>query len=184
MIATKVVTGERTRWSYVHVLEPQSINGSKPKYSVCLLIPKEDQATVDAIREAIRFAYTAGKAKLQGNSKSVPPLETIKTPLRDGDVEHPGELPYANCFFLNANNTIRPQVVDSECRPIMNQEDVYSGCYGRASISFYAFNVNGNRGIACGLNSLQKLSDGDRLGGGPSSAALDFGDMISDPLLL
>ena len=178
----KVVTGAKTRWSYLHVWEPQTINGGKPKYSVCLLIPKEDLATVDAVREAIRSAYAAGKAKLQGNSKSVPPLGAIKTPLRDGDAEHPGESPYAGCFFLNANNTIRPQIVDAECQPILDQEDVYSGCYGRASISFYVFNVNGNRGIACGLNSLQKLRDGDRLGGGPSSAAADFADLVSDPL--
>jgi len=55
-------------------------------------------------------------------------------------------------------------VVDGNNQPVLDASELYSGIYGRASISFYAFNTNGNRGIACGLNALQKLRDGDPLG--------------------
>ncbi|BFL15915.1 hypothetical protein K190097F3_14160 [Enterocloster clostridioformis] len=56
---------------------------------------------------------------------------------------------------------------------------MYSGVYGRASISFYAFNSSGNRGIACSLNNLQKIADGEPLGG-KSRAEDDFADDEED----
>lgn len=37
---TKVITGKNTRFSYLNANEPKSINGSTPKYSVSLIIPK------------------------------------------------------------------------------------------------------------------------------------------------
>lgn len=77
-------------------------------------------------------------------------------------------------MFVNANSDNRPGIVDINLNPIIEKEDFYSGCYGRASINFYAFNTNGNKGVACGLNNLQKLADGERLSGG-SSAEEDFG---------
>ena len=55
--------------------------------------------------------------------------------------------------------------MDANAQPILDRSEVYSGCYGRVSLSFYAFNTNGNRGIACGLNNVQKLKDGEPLGG-------------------
>ena len=81
----KVITGPDTRWSYANVWEPKSINGGTPKYSVSLIIPKSDTKTVAKIKAAIEAAYQEGQSKLKGNSKSVPPLAAIKTPLRDGD---------------------------------------------------------------------------------------------------
>lgn len=83
---TKVITGVKTRWSYANVWEPKSINGGTPKYSVSLIIPKSDTATVGKIKDAIKAAYEEGQSKLKGNSKSVPALSAIKIPLRDGDV--------------------------------------------------------------------------------------------------
>lgn len=80
----KVITGEDTRWSYANVWEPKSINGGTPKYSVSLIIPKSDTKTIAKIKAAIEAAYAEGESKLKGNSKSVPPLASIKTPLRDG----------------------------------------------------------------------------------------------------
>ena len=173
--STKVITGPRTRWSYVNVWEPKSIQGSEPKYSVSLIIPKDDQKTVKKIRAAIQAAYTEGESKLKGNGKSVPPLKAIKTPLRDGDIDRPDDEAYANAYFLNANSKNAPGIVDADRQPILDQNEVYSGCYGRASISFYAFNSNGNRGIACSLNHLQKFADGEPLGG-RTSAEQDFAD--------
>ena len=171
----KVITGKDTRWSYCNVWEPKAINGGTPKFSVSLLIPKKDTVTVNKIKAAIEAAYREGEAKLKGNGKTVPPLTAIKTPLRDGDAERPDDPAYAGHYFLNANSTTAPGIVDADCQPILTRSEVYSGVYGRASISFYAFNSSGNRGIACGLNNLQKIRDGEPLGG-RASAESDFSD--------
>ena len=179
---TKVITGPNTRWSYANVWEPKSINGSDPKYSVSLIIPKDDTATVNKIKAAIQAAYEEGQSKLKGNGKSVPPLSAIKNPLRDGDIEKPDDEAYAGAYFVNANSSTAPGVVDADRQPIIERSEVYSGVYGRASINFYAFNVNGNRGIACGLNNLQKIRDGEPLGG-KASAESDFATEDDDYFL-
>lgn len=169
----KVITGPTTRWSYVNAWEPKSINGGTPKFSVSLIIPKTDTKTLAAIKAAIEAAYHEGEAKLRGNSRSVPTLASLKNPLRDGDIERPDDPAYADAYFVNANATTAPGIVDADRNPILTRSEVYSGVYGRASITFYAFNSNGNRGIACGLNNLQKLRDGESLGG-KLSAEDDF----------
>ena len=171
----KVITGKDTRWSYCNVWEAKAINGGTPKFSVSLLIPKSDTVTVKKIKDAIEAAYREGEAKLKGNGKSVPALSVIKTPLRDGDQERPDDPAYAGHYFLNANSTTAPGIVDADCQPILTRSEVYSGVYGRASISFYAFNSSGNRGVACGLNNLHKIRDGEPLGG-RASAESDFSD--------
>ena len=169
----KVITGPDTRWSYANVWEAKSINGGTPKFSVSLIIPKSDTATVTKVKAAIEAAYHEGEAKLKGNGKSIPPLTSIKTPLRDGDLERPDDPAYANAYFINANSATAPGIVDADRNVILTRSEVYSGVYGRASINFYAFNSNGNRGIACGLNNLQKIRDGEPLGG-KSRAEDDF----------
>ena len=169
----KVITGPDTRWSYANVHEPKSINGGTPKFSVSLIIPKSDTKTITRIKAAIEAAYHEGESKLKGNGKSVPPMAAIKTPLRDGDSERPDDPAYANAYFINANATTAPGIVDADRNPILTRSEVYSGVYGRASMSFYAFNSNGNKGIACGLNNLQKVRDGEPLGG-KVSAESDF----------
>lgn len=170
---TKVITGSQTRWSYANVWQPKAINGGTPKYSVSLIIPKSDVKTVEKIKAAIKAAYEEGESKLKGNGRSVPALSALKTPLRDGDIERPDDEAYKNAYFVNANSATAPGVVDADRQPIIDTSEVYSGVYGRASISFYAFNSNGNKGIACGLNNLQKISDGEPLGG-KASAEDDF----------
>lgn len=169
----KVVTGPSTRWSFCNVWEPKSINGSTPKYSISLIIPKTDTKTVAKVKAAIEAAYNDGQSKLRGNGRTVPPMITIKNPLRDGDTERPDDDAYKGAYFINANSTTAPGIVDGNCDPILQHSEVYSGVYGRASVSFYAFNSNGNRGIACSLNNLQKLRDGEPLGG-KASAESDF----------
>ena len=176
---TKVITGVKTRWSYANVWEPKSINGGAPKYSVSLIIPKSDTKTVTAVKNAIQAAYDEGQSKLKGNSKSVPALSAIKNPLRDGDAERPDDEAYKDSYFINANSATAPGIVDAARQPILERSEVYSGVYGRASINFYAFNSNGNKGIACGLNNLQKISDGEPLGG-KTRAEDDFADEEED----
>ena len=161
----KVITGPNTRFSYANVWEARSINGGAPKFSVSLIIPKSDTKTVEKIKAAIEAAYKEGESKLKGNGRSVPALSAIKNPLRDGDTERPDDEAYANSYFVNANSSVAPGIVDADRNPILDRSEVYSCVYGRASISFYAFNSNGNKGIACGLNNLQKVHDGEPLGG-------------------
>lgn len=174
---TKVVTGV-VRLSYANVWEPTSINGGKPKYGVSLIIPKSDTKTIDDINRAIENAIIEGTAKFGGK---VPPRGALKLPLRDGDLERDDEA-YKNAFFVNANSTTPPQIVDLSVQKILNREEVYSGCYARVSINFYAFNSNGNRGIACGLGNIQKVRDGEPLGG-KSSAEDDFATAPDDDFL-
>ena len=111
---TKVITGPKTRWSYANVWQPKSINGGTPKYSVSLIIPKSDTVTVNKIKSAIQAAYEEGESKLKGNGKSVPSLKAIKTPLRDGDLERPDDDAYKNSYFVNANSTTAPGIVDAD----------------------------------------------------------------------
>jgi len=179
---TKVITGVNTRWSYANVWQPKSINGGAEKYSVSLIIPKSDTATINKIKAAIQAAYEEGESKLKGNGKSVPPLAAIKTPLRDGDVERPDDPVYAGCYFINANSATAPGIVDADRQQILDRSEVYSGVYGRASINLYAFNSNGNKGIACGLNNLQKIRDGEPLGA-KSRAEDDFDTEEDDDFL-
>ena len=142
---TKVITGPGTRWSYANVWQAKSINGGAPKFSVSLIIPKSDTATVNKIKAAIQAAYEEGQSKLKGSSKAVPALSILKTPLRDGDLERPDDEAYANAYFVNANSSTAP-------------------------------------GIACGLNNLQKIRDGEPLGG-KTRAEDDFADEGEDDFL-
>ena len=174
---TKVVTG-KVRLSYAHVWEPVSINDSKPKYSVSLIIPKSDKETIKKINAAVDAAIEEGIAKFCGKK---PNKAALKLPLRDGDTEREDEA-YKNSFFVNANSTTAPQIVDRAVNPILDREEVYSGCYARVSVNFYAYNTNGNRGIACGLGNIQKVADGEPLGG-RSNAKDDFGSLEDEDFL-
>lgn len=177
MSGTKVITG-KVRFSYAHVFEPHVVQeGQEPKYSVSILIDKKDKKTLAKIEKAIEAATEAGKAKFGGK---IP--KGLKLPLRDGDEEREDDDAYTGKMFLNASSKTKPGVVDEDVDPIMDREDFYSGCFGRASLNFYAFSVSGNKGVAVGLNNLQKLEDGERLSGG-SSASEDFGEEENDGLL-
>lgn len=169
--STKVVTG-KVRFCYVNVFKPTAMNeGDTPKYNICILIPKSDTATIDKIKKAIEAAKEVGKAKLADKNGRIP--ANLKLPLRDGDEERPDDPAFEDHYFINANSMRQPSIVDRSLNPIMSRDEFYSGCYGRASISFYAFNVS-SKGIAAGLNNLQKLEDGEMLAGG-STAEEDFG---------
>ncbi len=170
---TKVITG-KVRFSYANVFEPKSINGSDEKYSTSILIDKKDTKTIKAIRNAIEAAKQAGVSKFGGKIPA-----KLKEPLRDGDEEREDDENYQGKYFINANAKTKPGLVDKKGRPIIDSTEFYSGCYGYASITFYAFNSNGNKGIACGLNNLMKTDDGEPLGG-RSRAEDDFANLITE----
>nr|DAL62738.1 MAG TPA_asm: DNA helix destabilizing protein [Caudoviricetes sp.] len=163
---TKVIVP--CRFSYLHCWEPDSVNGGDPKYSVSAIVPKSDTKTINAIKAAIEQAKKDSVSKWGGKVPA-----NLKLPLRDGDIDRPDDEAYAGCYFFNANSRQAPQVVDSKVQPILDQSEVYSGCYGKISVTFYGYNSNGNRGIAAGLGNIQKLKDGESLGG-RTSAADDF----------
>ena len=175
-MATKVITG-KVRASFVHIFEPQSVNGSDPRYSCSFIIPKSDAETIGKIRAAIEEAKQSGVTKWGGK---IPP--NLKLPLRDGDIERPDDEAYADSWFLNANSRQAPEVVDRKVQRILDQSEVYSGCYGQISVTFYGFNTNGNRGIAAGLGNIQKLRDGEPLGG-KANAAEEFETYDDDDFL-
>ena len=175
-MSIKVITG-KVRASFVHVFEPAAINGGEPKYSCSLIIPKSDTVTIGKIREAVEQAKQEGIPKWGGK---LPP--NLKLPLRDGDTERDDEA-YSGCYFVNANSKTAPQIVDKHVRPILDRSEVYSGVYAHVSLSFYAFNTNGNKGIACGLGNIQKVKDGEPLGGRTNASSefetLDDEDFLS-----
>ena len=167
MSATKVVIP--CRISFANIFEPKSINGGDAKYSVSCLIPKADKKTLLAIHKAVEAAKEDGKTRKWGGK--IPP--NLKMPLRDGDIDCPDDENYQEHFFLNATSKDAPQVVDRHVQPILDPMMVYSGCYCNVSVNFYAFNANGNRGVAAGLGNIQLIKHGERLAG-KASAASDF----------
>ena len=162
------------RISFANIWEPKAINGGDEKYSVSCLIPKSDKKTIARIQKAVEAAKEDGKTRKWGGK--IPP--NLKLPLRDGDIDRPDDENYEDCFFLNASSKDAPQVVDRKVNPVLDPMMVYSGCYCNVSVNFYAFNANGNRGVAAGLGNIQFVRDGERLSG-KASADADF-DALED----
>src|SRR5699024_10490406 len=151
---TQIVTGV-VRLSFTHLFEPWSNDpNQEPKYSVMLLIPKSDKATIKKIKAAQASALEAGKAKFGGK---VP--KGWHTTLRDGDEEMDTDEPpeYAGHMFMSVSSKTRPGVVDAGVNPIMDSTEVYSGCYGRVQIGAFAYSTSGNKGVSFGLNHVQKV---------------------------
>ncbi len=166
MTETAVTTG-KARLSYEHLFKPYAHQqGQEEKFSVTILVPKSDVATKSRIDAAIAAAAQAGISKCWNGAK--PPIVAI--PVYDGDGVRPtsGE-PFGEecegCWVFTASSKQAPQVVDLQLNPIINPSEVYSGCYARVSVNFFPYNSNGKRGIGCGLNAVQKLEDGEPLGG-------------------
>ena len=159
----QVLTGTDTRWSYAFIMEPRPVNGGDLVYSMTLLIPKTAVSVVNRIHGAIRAAYTKGLDKLKGKDAAAPALEALPDILRDGDLEYPGDPAYAGCWFLRVKSSRRPAVRDRNNQPIVDPDEVYSGCYGPALIEFFAYN-HITRGIGCSLIAAWKYEDGERLG--------------------
>lgn len=166
-------TSGKVRLSYVHVFVPTAIEeGQEPKYNVSIIIGKKDKFTLDRYKAAIKFAEDkAIKEKYNG----VKPKKW-KTPLRDGDEEKEEDEAYANSFFIGASSKRKPKVYDKDFSEILDPEELYSGVYARVKLNFYAYDVAGNKGIAAGLESIMKLSDGEPLGGGGGDPYKDFAD--------
>ena len=167
---------KNVRLSYANIWDPKPMKDDpdgKKRYSASLLISKDDTKTLKAIQKAVEEAKIEGKSKLANKNGVIP--KNIKLPLRDGDDDRSDDEAYEGCYFINANATADhpPKIVDRSVEPILDRAEVYSGCYANVSVDFYAFSVNGNSGIACGLGNIQKVRDGERLTG-ERSAEDDF----------
>ncbi len=175
-IATKVLTGE-VRLSYANLTTPRvSQQGGEPKYSVTLLIPKSDQATLANIQQSIQAAYDEGVTKKWGGARPQP-----KVIVHDGDGLRQSGLPFGEeCkghWVLTASSKNKPQVVGIDninCE--LAPQDIYSGMYARVTINFFAYDTAGSKGVGCGLGNVLKTRDGEPLSGG-ASAASDFADI-------
>lgn len=178
MVKITIGTKENpVRFSYANVHQPVSMNGSDLKYSLSIIIPKSDKEAIKKVKDAVQKAIDENKDKFGGK---VP--NNLKTPLRDGDVDREEDEAYEGAYFVNANSKVKPGIVDADVNPVLDQSEFYSGCYGRVSLTFYAYNVNGNRGIAAGLQNIMKTSEGEPLGG-RSRAEDDFSDEDDDDIL-
>lgn len=172
---THVITG-KVRISYEHLTKPYANQpGAEEKFSATLLIPKSDAATRQRVDAAMAAAVQAG---ITSKWNGVRPPQ-IAAPVHDGDGVRPNGEPFGpeckGCWVMTASSRQRPEVVDSNLQPILSASDIYSGMYARVSLNFFPYNTSGKRGIGCGLNNVQKLGDGEPLGG-RTSAAADFGD--------
>ena len=177
-MATKVVTG-KVRFSYANVFEPRaSLSGGEPKYSVTLLIPKNDTATLNAIKAAMQEARD--KFVARNGEASIP--AKFKHTMHDGDGERESGEAFGpeckGCYVITVSSKQKPIIVDAFRNPITDPAEFYSGCYGRASINFYGYNTAGKKGVSAGLLSVQKLSDGEPFG--TIGSADDFNDGYSD----
>ncbi len=153
---TKVITG-KIRMNYTNLFTPKAQEiFDEPKYSLSILIPKEDKTTIENINEAIE------KAKKKGQNiwgESIP--NDFKIPLRDGDIERSDSKDYEDHFFINASSKYKPGIVDKKLNEITDSKEIYPGCYGRVSLNFFPFSKNGQVGIGCGINNVQKICDGE-----------------------
>lgn len=177
-MATKVITG-KVRFSFCHIFEPQEPQGGgDPKYSVTLLIPKGDKATLDKMMAAIAEAR---ENFCKRNGMNALPLKPVHT-LKDGDGTRDNGDPFGpeckGCYVITVSSKIKPVIVDAFRNPITDPAEVYSGCYGRAAINFFGYNTSGKKGISAGLLSIQKLSDGEPFG--TVGSADDFNDGFED----
>ena len=175
---TSVLTGP-VRLSYAFVWTPKPAkDGDKSKYSASLIISKDDEKTIRAIKETIKRAMKSPKVIEKVGAANIH-SKRLRIPLRDGDTDRDDDAAYANSYFVNAGSYTPPKIFDRHGKVFIDKSEVYSGCYVRAIIDFYGYNIKGNVGIAAGLIALQKWKDGDALGG-VSVSASDFDDGFSD----
>lgn len=182
---TRVMTG-KVRLSYVNVFKPRAAReGQEEKYSCTILVPKTDVKTKAAIDAAINAAINKGVSDCWNGQK--PPRPAI--PVYDGDEVRPsdGEEFGPECkghwvFTASAKVDYKPGVVDINAQPILNQSEVYSGCYARVSVNFFPYAVSGKKGIGCGLGNIQKLADGEPLSSAGIRAEDEFKPVQIDPI--
>jgi hypothetical protein len=175
------------RVSFPSVFEPKpGPDGKNPKYRMSLLFPKTTDLSV--LKEAIKEV-----AKEKWGDK-LP--KSLRNPIRDGDEKDalPG---YADNFFINVTSTLRPTIINTKGQELIEADigpdGFYAGCYARCSLSIYAYDKAGNRGVSFGLQNIQKVAEGEPFSGrtratddfdvapAEKDEAADYEDNGSDP---
>jgi hypothetical protein len=164
----KVVTPTfRVSFPKVFKAELNELSG-KTEYSILMLIDKKsDMSAMKALAKEAVAAKWGDKAPAG-----------IRNPFRDGDVEKAGKPEYAGQYFITAKRQQKPGLVDQDLQPIMEINDFYPGCYARATVTAYAYDIKGNKGVSFGLQNIQKVKDGEPLVG-RSNAEDDFAPVAS-----
>ena len=170
----KVIFGP-CRLSYTHVFNRYNPDGDQAdgKYMTNVLIPKDEKETIAAINKAIDVAKKQAIVSKWGGKEP----KKLDMPLRDGDEKDDEN--YEGRLFVNAKSNTRPGIVDRKKVPIVDEEEIYSGVWAIVSITFFGYDKNGNRGVACGLNNIMKFKDDEHFGG-RVSAESDFGGVDFD----
>lgn len=166
------VTFGPCRLSYTHVFSKYNPDGDdkSAKYMTNVLIPAKEKETVAAIQKAIDAAKASGIVSKWGGKEP----KKLDMPLRDGDDKDDDV--YAGMLYVNAKSSTRPGIVGRDKAPIVDEEEIYSGVWAYVSVTFYPYDTNGKRGVACGLNNIMKFKDDEKLGG-RCSAETDFADI-------
>lgn len=178
---TKCLIGE-ARMNFCRVFEPESFNGGEPKYSVILSFDQEDEALYKKIQDAISECVEKAKNSMYGGKL---PKNFKIVEIKDGDEDYEKD-GFAGQYTIKASSAYKPEVVKkstvmgkTQLVPITDEDEFYGGCYGYASVSFFAYDNGVSKGVTCGLNSVLKSRDGERFGGG-GNAATDFADILDD----
>ena len=151
--------------SYIALFEPKATPSGDVKYSCAFLIPKEDKQGLKEIRDAIQKAVEKG---VEINKFPKTMIPSLRLPLRDGDEEAAAGTrgkEFEGFMFFNCSSVNPPGVVGPNAKPLMDEQDIYSGCVGRLDVNFFPYNAAGNRGVGVGLNNVMKVRDGERLDG-------------------
>ena len=152
------------RFSYANVFEPKETPSGDMKFSIACLLPKEDQAGLILLTNAIQAAIDEG---LKKNTFAQGHIPHLRPTIRDGDIElnNDGVPKNPGFWFFNANSKNPPGIIDEHLKALTSPDEFYSGCWGRADVNFFPYNQSGNRGVGCGLNNLMKTKDDDRMDG-------------------
>jgi hypothetical protein len=154
------------RIAFARLFEPK-LNQSKTaeEYSVCIILDPENPTT-QALQEAVDDVATE-----KWGEKAVSLLEKgrLRDPIHDGDDMESGGEAFAGKLYCNAKSRRAPQIVDRKVQPIIDQDEIYSGCYCNITVSLYAYDKPENKGIGIGLNNIQLIKRGERLSGAPDA---------------
>lgn len=172
---TRVITG-KVRLSFSNLFEPRK-GDEGGRYDCCLLIDKSDTDTINCIKKAIEAAKAKGVAG-KWNGKMP---KNLQLPLHDGDEKEDDQ--YSDQFegkmFVNPKAKSRPGIVDKHGARIIDPEELYSGCWIVAAISFFPYDSNGNKGVGVGIDNVMKIADGESLSSKPSADS-DFAGIATD----
>lgn len=166
-VGQAIVTG-KTRLSWPCLFQAESYQGGKPKFKATLLWDKNDPKCMEDLKR-LKAACEEVATKAFGSAKGV------KLPFRKGEEKADKWDGYKDAIYVTATTSRRPGVVDAKLKQA-EEVDIYPGCYVRAQLTPASYQQAGQNGVTFWLNHVQKLAEGDRLGGGGGSPESAFGE--------